>query len=152
MKKIIILTLVVCFVASIAYAGTRSNTGCGLGSLIFKDNDGLLSQTAAATTNGLLGNQTFGITSGTLDCEQHATLAQNKVIKKFVADNMDNLAKNIAMGSGESLDTLAELMDIPTEERSGFYSTLQLNFSEIFPSEDVTPVDVIENIVEVADI
>ena len=150
MKKIIVLTLVICFAASFAYANaTRDNTGCGLGSLLFQEKDGLLSQTLAATTNGIFGNQTFGITSGTLGCEQHTTLVQNKEIRKFVADNMDGLAKNIAMGHGESLTTLAELMEIPAEDRDEFYYILQFNFEEIFPTEDVMAIDVIKNIAKV---
>jgi len=153
MKKVVfVLTLIICFIATAVYAGTRDNTGCGLGSLIFKDNDGLLSQTCAATTNGILGNQTFGITSGTLDCKQHTTLVQNEVIQKFVADNMDSLAQNIAMGYGESLTTLAELMEIPEQERSVFCYTLQFNFDKIFPSGDVTPIEVLHNIANVIEI
>ena len=146
MKKIVIFSLVLCFAATIAHAGTRENTGCGLGSMIFQGQDGLLSQTLAATTNGICGNQTFGITSGTLDCEQHTALVQNKAIRKFVADNMDSLAKNIAMGHGESLTTLAEMMEIPNDERTEFYYTLQFNFDAIFPAADVTPLDVVKNI------
>jgi len=149
MKKIIFV-LFICLTVSVAYANeTRNNCGCGLGSMIFKDDDGLLSQTLAATTNGILGNQTFGITSGTLDCKQHTTLTQNKVIKKFIAASMDNLAKDIARGNGESLATLAELMKIPAEEHYDFFSTLQSNFGKVFPSADVTHIDVFNNIVAV---
>ncbi|MDY7031384.1 MAG: DUF3015 family protein [Thermodesulfobacteriota bacterium] len=146
MKKITVLVLVICFAATFAYAGTRENTGCGLGSMILEGEDGLLSQTLAATLNGCFGNQTFGITSGTLDCEQQTTLVQNKAIRKFVADNMDSLAKNIAMGHGESLTTLAEMMEIPNDARTEFYYTLQFNFDAIFPAADITPLDVVKNI------
>jgi len=72
--------------------------------------------------------------------------ASNEQLNKFVADNMDNLAKDIAMGHGESLDTLVELIGVAIEERPVFCATLQTNFSEIFPSERVTHVDVLENI------
>ena len=148
MKKTVAVTLLVFFAACIsAYASPpRENCGCGLGSIIFANNEGLLSHTAAATTNGIFGNQTFGITSGTLECEQPAQLYARKQLERFVADNMDNLAKDIAMGSGESLDTLAELMSVPSDSRSSFNAALQENFSLIFPSGQVTAPQVIETI------
>jgi hypothetical protein len=117
--------------------------------MLFENNDGLLSQTAAATTNGLLGNQTFGISSGTLECNQPAELYAREQLQKFVAANMDSVAKDIARGNGESLDTLAELMQVPVEERDTFNTQLQKNFDHIFTSAQVTEVEVIQNIITV---
>jgi len=117
--------------------------------MLFKNNDGLLSQTAAATTNGLLGNQTFGISSGTLECNQPAELYAREQLQKFVASNMDSVAKDIARGNGESLDTLAELMQVPVEKRDTFNTQLQKNFDHIFTSAQVTEAEVIENIITV---
>ncbi len=56
--------------ALIAGAGTtfalnKSNTGCGLGYVLLKNQEGILFEAFAVTTNGTFGNQTFGITSGT---------------------------------------------------------------------------------------
>jgi hypothetical protein len=124
----------------------QNNYGCGLGSMMFKDKDGLMSQTCAATFNGLCANQLFGITSGTLNCEKPMSLASNKKLNTYVADNMDNLAKDIAQGNGEYLDTLAVLMEVPEGERGNFYSRLQTNFSHIYTSENITHVDVLNNI------
>jgi hypothetical protein len=149
--KSIVIGIVVCMVmVSLAQAGMpEDNCGCGLGSIAFKGKDGLVFQVLAATTNGCLGNQTFGISSGTLECKKAPSFASNEQLNKFVADNMDNLAKDIAIGQGESLDTLAELIGVSTEKRPNFYATLQTNFSNIFPSEGVSPVDVLENIARV---
>lgn len=41
--------------------------GCGLGSIVFGNDNGTLKQVIAATLNGT-GMQTFGITSGTSNC------------------------------------------------------------------------------------
>ena len=68
MKKLAISVLLAS--ASMAFADKQSNVGIGLGTEIFKGHDGLMSQTAAATTNGIFGNQTFAITSGTLGAEK----------------------------------------------------------------------------------
>jgi len=130
---------------SVCFA-SQKNTGCGLGTMIMKGQEGLLFQVLAATTNGTFGNQTFGITSGTLDCDQPKKFASNERLNTYVADNMDNLANDIAKGQGEYLNTLAVLMEVPEASRSGFYSKLQGNFTQIYPSAQVTSVDVIRNI------
>ncbi len=151
MKRLagLVLAGVCAFVfAGTSYAG-HNNTGCGIGTIVFKGQDGLLSQVFAATTNGTFGNQTFGITFGTLECEKPAAFASNERLNKFVSDNMDNLAMDISKGSGEYLSTLAVLLDTPIEERSAFYSTLQSNFSNIYATCDVTHVDVLNNIEKV---
>lgn len=59
---------------------------------------------------------------------------------------MDNLAKDIAKGSGEYIMTLAVLMDVKDTEKPSFYTKLQSNFSRIYPSDKVTHIDVINNI------
>lgn len=130
---------------SVSFAG-QQNTGCGVGTMIMKGHDGLLFQVLAVTTNGILGNQTFGITSGTLDCTQAKNFVRNEQLKTYVADNMDNLANDISKGQGEYLNTLAVLMDVPETDRALFYAKLQSNFSQIYPTSSVTSVDVLRNI------
>jgi hypothetical protein len=129
----------------LAQAG-QSNTGCGLGSMLFKDQEGLLSQVCAVTFNGSFGNQTFAITTGSLNCEKPAAFSANEKLNKFVSENMDNLAMDISRGSGEYLSTLAVLMETTPEQRAGLYQTLQANFSSIYTSETVTHVEVLDNI------
>ncbi len=58
---------------------------------------------------------------------------------------MDNLAKDIAKGNGEYLNTLAVLM----KSRKGSGPTLQKlqsNFAKIYSSDQITHIDVINNI------
>jgi hypothetical protein len=140
----IVLVMVMAF-SGVAFA-QKTNTGCGLGYMIFKGKDGLVSQTFAATTNGTFGTQTFGITSGTSECDQYKQLYTSERLNIFVADNMDSLAKDIAQGSGEYLNTLAVLMEVPEGQRADFYSRLQGNFSQIYTSDRVTSIDVLKNI------
>lgn len=148
MKKLVVIVLAAFLVMTFAGASfaTKENTGCGLGYIIFKGNDGLLSQTFAATTNGTFGNQTFGISSGTSECDRPSSYAANENLNKFASDNMDNLAMDIARGQGEYLNTLAVLLEIPEIERASFYTKLQTHFSDIYTSATVTHVDVLENI------
>jgi hypothetical protein len=148
MKKLLVLLFVGFMVIgfSTVLFADQKNYGCGLGSMAWEGNDGLISQVSAATTNGTSGTQTFGITSGTSNCTEYEEWTSNQKVNVFVADNMDSLAKDIAKGKGEHLDTLASLMNIPQKDRATFNSKLQKNFSRIYTFEDVTAKEVIRNI------
>jgi hypothetical protein len=163
MKKVLVVAVVsvlFVFVVSSAFAAAKkgaagkahSNTGCGLGTLLWKDaaDDSILSQTLQATTNGSTYTQFFGITSGTSECDQPTNIAKNDRVNEFVVANMDNLAKDIAMGRGETLDTFAELLQIPAEKRAEFYGKLQANFAKIFTSENVVLAEVVDNVATVS--
>lgn len=149
MKKFMFIAVaifVIMFFSGVASAVNKTNCGCGLGTLLWQDHDALVSQTFAVTTNGTFGNQTFGITSGTLECDQPASYTSNEKVKTFVAGNMDSLARDIAQGQGEYLDALAALMELPNEKRAVIYSSLQKNFSNIYTSETIGHLEVISNI------
>ena len=148
MKKVLLISAVLFFtVSGAAFAGApRDNCGCGLGTILFEGKGGLVQQVLAATTNGSFGTQTFGISSGTLECNLPLKYVSNENLNRFVADNMDNLAKDAAMGQGEYVDALAEIMDVPSSERVEFSQMLQENFSNIFTDGSVSHVEVIENI------
>lgn len=144
MKRIVILMVLITMLAPAA--APADNTGCGIGTMIFEGKDGLISQVLAVTTNGIFGNQTFGITSGTLNCEQPAKFAANEPLDRFVGDNMDQLAMDISRGEGDYLLTLAVLLDVPAEQRPEFYAKLQASFSSIYPDAGVTHTDVLNNL------
>jgi len=155
MKKVLALFVALSFVA---FAGTalagqaRSNTGCGLGSLLFENNaDGsVVSQSFQATTNGIFGNQTFGITSGTLGCEQPSSIFKNDKLLAFTVDNMDGLARDISAGHGETLQTVAELMEIPASEQPAVFAKLQSNFNTIFVTGEESASVVLTRIAKIA--
>ena len=131
---------------ALAAADLKDNVGIGLGTTLFEGHNGLVSQVSAATTNGSFGNQTFAITSGTSGAHPYDGFVKNEQINNYVKDNMDVLARDMASGSGESLDTLAELMAVPADQRSAFAKDLQSNFGEIFSSAEVTHTEVIEHV------
>ncbi|MBI9075283.1 MAG: DUF3015 domain-containing protein [Desulfatibacillum sp.] len=148
MKKGLLTAAGLCIflaVTPMAVAG-QDNYGCGLGSMVIENNESLVSQTFAATLNGCFANQLFGMSSGTSNCDRPDSIVYNEKINTFVADNMDNLAADIAKGQGEYLDTLATLMEVPSEQRPVLYSALQNNFSAIYPSSQVNHTDVLRNI------
>ncbi len=154
MKKILMAVALTAVMTSTAFAaGTaHNNTGCGLGTMLWEgkaDNSSLF-QAFQATTNGTSGAQTFGITSGTSECQQPSSFVQNEKLIHFVQANMDNLAKDIAMGKGESLDTFAELLGVAPAQSAAFNAKLQSNFGKIFTSENIVLAEVIDNAVAVA--
>ena len=149
--SVVALTLV--FVGSaFAIGQAHQNTGCGLGTMLFKGNadNSVILQTFQATTNGTYGNQTFGITTGTSECQQPKNFVSNQQINEFLLANMDNLAKDIAQGRGATLDAFAELMGVPAEQRAEFAGRLQASFGKIYTSSDVQMASVMDNIATVS--
>jgi len=150
--KLLSATLPLFAIGAIAAADLQDNVGIGLGTLLFEGHDGLISQISAATTNGSCGNQTFAITSGTLGAKRpESFFAKNEQLRNFVKDNMDSLASEMAVGSGETLDTLGELMLVPAADRGAFNKHLQDNFGAIYSSPTVTHTDVIDSLAKVVD-
>jgi hypothetical protein len=111
--------------------------GCGLGSLLFEADSGF-TQILAATTNGFFGNQTFAISTGTLNCAD--TSGGTASTKAFVATNRSALSRDIARGSGETLQGLSKLAGCAPDAAVG--ASLQRNFSSIFPHAAVSDADV----------
>lgn len=88
----------------------------------------------AATTNGLFANQLFGITFGTLGCSGSGTVTAQAVT--FTNENAEALARDMAVGQGESLNVLAELLNIKAEDKARFFAVSKQNFAEIYSTEN----------------
>ncbi|MEK7414653.1 MAG: DUF3015 family protein [Planctomycetota bacterium] len=149
MTKLLLPVVALMAAASMQAANVRDNVGIGLGTVIFEGNDGLLSQVCAATTNGCFGNQTFAITTGTLGARPYSGIVSNEKVQGFVRDNLDQLAREMAAGQGESLEALAEIMAVPKADRQTFAKNLQKNFAQIYSSPTVTNTEVVTNLAKV---
>ena len=143
MKKNLVTFTVFALLSSSLVADVNNKTGCGLGAMIIKDDSTAIMLALQATTNGIFGNQTFGITSGTLGCKK-TQFVMNERAEEFVASNMDQLAKEIAQGHGESVDTLAELLEV--SDKAAFATALQSNYNSIYTSQNAKMADVLDNI------
>jgi hypothetical protein len=152
MKKLTIMVAAVSLLAAgTAFAAGNTNVGCGLGYTLFKDsNQTSMVQALAATTNGTSGNQTFGISSGTSECDQPKKFVGNDRLNEFVQANLDELARDISTGQGETLSTVAELMGVPATDRPSFNANLQAHFQQIFPAPGVEYAHVVDTIVTVS--
>ena len=114
------------------------DAGCGWGTQAFKGSKGKPAKIMAACTNGLFGNQTFGISSNTAGCTGEGVVTVSARLSVYAGANIDKLQRDIALGNGESLATLAHLMGIQDADKPAFYSMTKSHFADIFPSEDVT--------------
>lgn len=132
MKKAV-LGFAVVLLAATAYAGNQNDAGCGVGSMIFKDNTAG-QQILAATTNGISGNQTFGITTGTLGCSEGGLLKAEKQREVYIAANFRTLAAELAAGQGEYASTLATVMGCKQEVVPTFLSYAKTNYGGLFPT------------------
>jgi hypothetical protein len=121
--------------------------GCGLGKLVWADyqkQKSIAPQVMMATTNGTSGSQTFGISSGTSGCTNDGTVMSQYKANVFAAANYDSLAQEMARGGGEHLASLAELMGIPAENQSEFFSVAQVQYASLVQSGDASPGAMIE--------
>jgi hypothetical protein len=126
-----------------APARADNNVGCGVGTQLWEGKDDLVFQVLAATTNGILGNQTFGISSNTIGCKRNQVIKAEHRVNMFAGANLDRLAREMAVGEGETLASLAHLMEIQQADRAAFYGLAKDHFSELFPSEEVTAGDML---------
>lgn len=144
MTKRIILASVLALVPSLSFAVDNVG-GCGVGSKLMAGNQGIAPQVLAVITNGTFG-QTFAITSGTSGCTQNGVVSSNWKTAMFIDSNMNKLARDMSVGNGESLDSLASLLGVSSKDKSEFASTLKSNFGSIFTSSDVSSQDVANNL------
>lgn len=143
MKRNITLGVILALAPVSMAMAASNNVGCGIGSTIFKGKSGIAPQVMAATTNGTLGNQTFGISSGTLGCATDGVVDVPAKMSMFIDTNMDKLAQDMSVGSGETLSSLADLIGMEDAAKARFFSLTKAHFGEIISSESVTAQDVI---------
>ncbi|NOI12916.1 DUF3015 domain-containing protein [Vibrio hepatarius] len=146
MKKLLAVAALASTLPLSNVAMADSDIGCGLGTMVFDGKSGKVFKVLGATTNGTSGNQTFGITFGTLGCDGTGTINSAQKLALFIDGNMDNLARDIAKGEGETLATLSEVWGINEADKSAFNELAQQNFAEVFKSENVTSQEVFTNL------
>lgn len=132
-------------IASAAYAGGHNDAGCGIGSLIFKDNT-KVQQSLVYTIHYFLP-QSSSITSGTSGCSPDGNSAMRRKEREvFVAVNFRSLSKELAMGSGEFASSFASLMGCSEESVPAFLQETKESYSEIFSKDGTTPKEMLNRI------
>lgn len=148
MKKIL-------FVAAIALmpmmASAHDSTGCGLGSMAWRGQKGVVPQVLAATTNGFFGSQTFGISSGTSGCDPNGRITggTGKMMLGFLENNLEQYAFDASRGQGETLATIAGITGLSVEQVA---AVSKANFETLFPNENVDAVTVALNLMDLLNV
>ncbi len=128
--------------AALKGSGAYGTAGCGLGSMAFGSQPGAI-QILAATTNGLFGTQTFGITSGTSNC---GTGALASGTRNFVEANREALAKDMSRGQGETIGALTWMAGCGNSQAVG--AALQQRYTTIIPSEKASSQEIADKLLE----
>jgi hypothetical protein len=151
MKKLVLLAVVSAFVAMqggfALAANPDTGPGCGLGKLAWQNyphQKVIGIQTMEATTNGLMGNQTFGITSGTSGCTNDGKFWAQEKVNVFAALNFENLAQDMAQGHGEHIASLATLMGIPADQQPAFFAMTQEKYASLVTAGETSPVALVK--------
>jgi hypothetical protein len=152
MKKVIMLGAVGVFLAvqsgfALAAGNPDTGPGCGLGKLAWQNyphQKVIGIQTMEATTNGLMGNQTFGITSGTSGCTNDGKFWAEHKVNAFAALNFENLAQDMAQGHGEHIASLATLMGIPADQQPAFFAMTQEKYASLVTAGETSPIAMVK--------
>ena len=132
-------------------AQAHDSTGCGLGSMAWRGQQGPIPQILAVTTNGSFGTQTFGISSGTSGCDQNGRITggTGRMMASFMENNMEQYAFDASRGEGETLYTIAGILGVSEEEVA---RVSKANFDTLFPNEDVDAITVAVNLMDLLNI
>lgn len=150
MKKVLAV-LAVAVVAlpgiTLAKGGNHPMAGCGLGYVLFgnQDND-KIKQIFAATTNATSGNQTFGMTTGTSGCTEDGAVKMVKEAEVFAEVNLDSLRREMALGQGEYVTAFASLLGAKGDQIPALVSLFQKEYSRLFPTANTTSGEMLSSL------
>jgi hypothetical protein len=128
MKKLLVISIVcsLCGFAALASDGGGSD-GCGLGWQV-TNKKSFLATTTRQSTNSVVP-PSFGMSSGTIGCDQHSFAKRDVDAMNYVATNYESLKVEMAEGSGEFLQSFASVMGCT--DSAAFGKMTQKNYRTI---------------------
>ncbi len=141
MKKLLMVGVVlVSFItfSSAAFAAGYGGSGCGLGSLVAGTSPGAMQLLGVTTNSTFKYTQLTAITVGSLNCNPQGLVKLEKEREMFAQTNYSSLVREMAVGEGESLSTLAGMYGCSQESYGEFSSMVQENFEHIVQNESTT--------------
>ena len=141
MKKLLMVgvVLVTCITLSgTAFAAGYGGSGCGPGSLVAGTAPGAMQLVGVTTNETFKPTQLSAITSGFSNCNPQGLVKLEKEREMFAQTNYSSLVREMAVGEGENLSTLASLYGCSQESYGEFSSMVQENFQHIVQSESTT--------------
>src|SRR5689334_13955055 len=148
-KKLVAVALVGLFPLGAMAAGENNIGNCGWGSELFDGQRGLAPQVLGGITNMSTGNQTFGISSGTSGCTQDGVVKSNWKTAMFIDGNKEKLARDMSIGNGEALESLAKLMGVRDQDKPAFFLATKENFARIFASDNASTDQILASLKQV---
>jgi hypothetical protein len=118
------------FPMAIAFGQDDTSVGCGLGTILIKRDRTILSAVIKMSSNSLLSNQLFGISSGTSGCNKHRLVQKQLRIHQFIVRNYENLQIEFATADGEFAQQFAQLLGC--NEIPSALSAIQGDYKLIF--------------------
>lgn len=141
--KLLSLFVLVALLSTQSFARDTSS-GCGLGWEV-TDKKTLSATSTRNTTNATVPN-TFGMTSGTLGCEQHGFVLENRAPEHYAEVNYEVIVAEMAQGQGETLSTFASLLGCDADMAS---KLSQSNYESIVKANG-TPAQLITDFKQTA--
>jgi len=150
LKRFATIATAALFLLPAAALAQVNNVGsCGWGSKLFDGQSGPVPQGLAGITNGTFFNQTFGVTSGTSGCTQDGTVRSTWKTSMFIDGNKERLARDMSVGSGEALDSLAHLLGVEAADRAAFDRMARDNMKRILPSDNAATDQIVSGLRQV---
>jgi hypothetical protein len=149
MKKLCAVAVLAAFPMAAMAAGENNVGSCGWGSKLMDGQSGVVPQLVATFVNGMTGSQTFGISTGTSGCTQDGAVRSTWKTSMFIDGNKVALQRDISVGSGEALDSLAHLLGVEAQDRVAFNRLAKDNLAKIFPADGVATEQVVVALREV---
>ncbi len=115
--------------APAASSGEPTIDSCGLGWQV-TDKHTFLATTTRGTTNAFIP-PTFGMTSGTIGCEQLQFAKNEEGAVNFAVTNYDSITQDMASGRGEYLVGFARTMGCSSAASQSFGQMTQKNYKNI---------------------
>lgn len=135
MKKLVLMASLV-LLASVSQARDKMD-GCGLGWEV-TDKATFLGTTTRATTNAFVP-PTFGMTTGTLGCEQLSFAKLDTEAASYVATNFQSLRGELAQGHGEYVNAMVEVFGCGSDRANAIGTKIQKNYNTVVaPAKDAT--------------
>jgi hypothetical protein len=120
-----------------------NDVGCGIGTKFMAGKSGLVSHVLASCTNAYT-LQSVSLTFNMFGCDGSGKVTADAELRKFAATNLDQLARDMARGEGETLAAFAHLLQVPAEQQGAFGAFTQAHFVDLFPSDGVTSNQMID--------
>ncbi len=148
MKKLL-ASVVLLGVSSSVFAVAPGGPNCGWGNMLLEGKSGMVNHFLAGTTNGTSGNATFGMTFGTNGCSVDGDLTYGGEKMVWFNNVLDQFTTDVAQGSGETINAVAVMMGVESQDRNQFNKLMHENFATLFPNQEVTSQNVMDSMLTV---